>query len=1403
MGTTQNKHTEMAEKLIKNRLYIRDITQNGLRCKEYDIEIDSQCVTISCEGEDSKGRWIEFQALENCTPCFDIKVDCKEECDVCPPVVRRFCLCDDKNQCEECQDCVDGFCQDRCPDQLCVNDTCVDCKDDEDCPCNLVCRNNRCVCPTGLKLNPDTGCCEECSDNSDCDICEICQDGNCIPKCPGACDNQGNCQECINSGDCQNREDGRNCCGDNNQCECCPGFCYDPVAGRCLPCPDCKTDNDCPVCFQCIGDECVPIVCPEGYICIGDECVPICNCDQPTCSRTAACVPYTSDICICVECEGNCEEGCSIGCYCNPETNKCEPNPCDKPCTTGADCDLGCGCDPDTNRCVPCADLDCVGNDCDRVDGCKCFGNTCIGDPCNGPCQDGNDCGEGCGCKDGNCVSCDKLNCDECANVLGCECDDNVNCTPVDPCSGPCVTPRDCPKGCTCYEGECTPCANFDCDNCPIGCDCDGGSCGKTGNPEDPCEDDFTLERNSDDGQPCDLVATLVTDECCSCPKIEVRTRLNGPVSATNVDLLGYTVEGRNLTYNLQLFKNGILLGNTGIINEKPLSGVFEASIDVSWRLNSGGTITSGTIANYATVTGDISGEDTLNLGELQVPNIGTLNSELEVTDVQVRIRLVEDLVFPNECVYDAVQTVASYDNYQIGIVRSYELTNNSCRLPIFEWYRNTTGSGFGSGNRFRRIYAERVNSNTYRDRIVDCHDGLYSGFFYRVTSDCTCATAPVEQAIFCQDVLNFRYELEDCGTKLTVTNIDIPCDVNGNLSAQGCTDIPSGAQVTWKLRITTEDGVEHNVDYIQPDGTPSLSIGDMITTDAPIILVEFIHSDDSSCAIREVETGGVDFDVVADCEDGGRISVFLPSTGSFNVVINDGTSDVETRNGVNGTQDFTNLGYGGVYTVTVTGGGCSAEKTVGIPTQDLCCPTYTCSATYNGNNVSISVSPIDASLTYSYTVNGAPYVLGTPITLSNGANNYTVTDSNGCTCSGTFNVDNCPNVTINANRNFDPLTNTLLISNITGGTPNYTVNIGGIVATNVPPTGQSINVAALAEGTYTVTITDSEGCFGSFSIVIDRPDPCDNSNLSIAFTPASYNCDLNELLITVSGGTAPYTLEVEDNFGPIGGALQDLGGGDYRVYNLPDRTYTATATDANGCKLVRTFVVDCACNNPLIIDTISADCDGNDHVISIPGGITGGDIGPIFLTVSSAPSGAGTEFYNAPVASGTNITVTIPAAQALLAGQNYYLYAIDSTGKCTAQDSVQAPDCTASCEYDLGGLTCAGDGAQVWMTATPLTIGSTNNCNPISNTAVVSATINGSAANVQSVNFQGGQVVIVPNQALVCPTNLITQVVINLTINDLAPITTGACECTDQLPIVINKTYTSGDIPDCSGSCP
>lgn len=412
---------------------IGTVYNNGVECSSPNVEYaGSEDIVVNCIDPDCGLFRVQIPP-GNVEPCLTFIVTC-EECDVCPPQVIKRCFCDIIDDCPDCNICVNGICEPQCPEDQCVNGTCVECTADADCPCNQVCLNGKCVCPDGSSKDSTTGCCHFCDDDGDCDICNVCIEVNgartCVPKeCPGVCDpSTGNCVDCLNTGDCG----GNNRCCVNKKCVCCNGFVLDPITGECIPGPDCDFDEDCPVCSQCVGGECQPVVCPSGEVCVDDTCVPVCDCDNPNCPRSEGCAPLDSTTCYCKPCEGSCTQNgdCDIGCYCNPDTGQCEANPCQGSCVNGGDCggsSIPCGCL--NGQCYPCKSLDCDNNDCTNALGCDCnSNNTCIGSPCGNACTNFSDCAHGCACIDNLCIPCNDLDCatEECADHPSCECSGNT-----------------------------------------------------------------------------------------------------------------------------------------------------------------------------------------------------------------------------------------------------------------------------------------------------------------------------------------------------------------------------------------------------------------------------------------------------------------------------------------------------------------------------------------------------------------------------------------------------------------------------------------------------------------------------------------------------------------------------------------------------------------------------------------------------------------------------------------------------------------------------------------------------------------------------------------------------------------------------------------------------------------
>lgn len=100
-----------------------------------------------------------------------------------------------------------------------------------------------------------------------------------------------------------------------------------------------------------------------------------------------------------------------------------------------------------------------------------------------------------------------------------------------------------------------------------------------------------------------------------------------------------------------------------------------------------------------------------------------------------------------------------------------------------------------------------------------------------------------------------------------------------------------------------------------------------------------------------------------------------------------------------------------------------------------------------------------------------------------------------------------------------------------------------------------------LSAQTYTVNVTDSDGCPGVVQVNITQPTPLS------ATTSSTEACGGNDgsATINVSGGTGSYTYDWNPNVGNTA-TVTDLSVGDYEV----------TVTDDNGCTMIETISVTC-----------------------------------------------------------------------------------------------------------------------------------------------------------------------------------------------------------------------------------
>ena len=250
-------------------------------------------------------------------------------------------------------------------------------------------------------------------------------------------------------------------------------------------------------------------------------------------------------------------------------------------------------------------------------------------------------------------------------------------------------------------------------------------------------------------------------------------------------------------------------------------------------------------------------------------------------------------------------------------------------------------------------------------------------------------------------------------------------------------------------------------------------------------------------------------------------------NNGSASVIVTNPSSPVYHWNTGGTTATISNVGPG-TYTVTVTNGGCTGTTsvTVAVGSGSLSVtPAVTPVACYGQTNGVASVTVSGGTPNYTYHWAGGQ----TGDSLTNvAAGNYlvTVTDAGGCSSVSTVTVTQ-PNTLSATVTTTDPtfghINGTATVSSTTGGTSPYT---------EAWSNGHSGQVDSnLAPGTYTVTISDANGCTTIDTFVIHKVSGIDNINGGIAFTIYP-NPAKTEVVVDMQNNTTVATVELRDVLG-------------------------------------------------------------------------------------------------------------------------------------------------------------------------------------------------------------------------------------------------------------------------------
>ncbi|MCB0403002.1 MAG: gliding motility-associated C-terminal domain-containing protein [Flavobacteriales bacterium] len=373
-------------------------------------------------------------------------------------------------------------------------------------------------------------------------------------------------------------------------------------------------------------------------------------------------------------------------------------------------------------------------------------------------------------------------------------------------------------------------------------------------------------------------------------------------------------------------------------------------------------------------------------------------------------------------------------------------------------------------------------------------------------------------------------------------------------------------------------------------------------------------------------------------------VDCFGASTGQAVVTVNGGTTPYSFQwddPGLQQTDTAFNLTAGTYSCVVTDSNGCTVTVTnvvINQPTQ-LVLNTTTVSSTCGSANGSATVNVGGGTPGYSYSWNTTP---GQGTATAGGilAGNYivTVTDANGCVDSATANVTDLgsPTVTI-------PTHTDVSCNGANDGTAQAVVNGGTAPYTyswNTNPVQTTPNATGLAGQTYSITVTDSNGCTASASVTI-----IENSGLN-AVINNSTNVSCNGLSdgdanVIGGGGGAPYTYSW--NTVPTQTTQTATG--------LAAGTYIATVTDTNGCTASDTVIITEPALLAITLDSLSnVKCNGgNDGFINII--VSGGTLGYSYAWTPSVSTGA-----TAAGLTAGNYSVTVTDANNCTATDNYVI---------------------------------------------------------------------------------------------------------------------------------------------------
>ena len=475
--------------------------------------------------------------------------------------------------------------------------------------------------------------------------------------------------------------------------------------------------------------------------------------------------------------------------------------------------------------------------------------------------------------------------------------------------------------------------------------------------------------------------------------------------------------------------------------------------------------------------------------------------------------------------------------------------------------------------------------------------------------------------------------------------------------------DISGLAPGTYQLVVTDQNGCSTFTQYSVTSATP-VNIG----------FAASVFSGGVNTSCDGAADGGVDASIV------GGVAPYTT-----------------TWSGPNGfvaiTEDITSL-EPGTYTLNVSDAvGCSASASVTLTGPTPMSTSISTSLFGGGNGVSCDGA---TDGTVDLTVNGGtlPYVIQWSgpngyysnnedlSALAGGTYNVTITDANGCSATATVDLQEPSPISVVLNPSLYSGGYNIPCNGDNNGSISASVNggNGGFAYAWTGPNGftsTDADITGLVAGSYTLVVTDGNGCSAMATLSLVAPQPLQvDELLSDAGNGYQVSCTGNDgsVDLTVNGGTVPFQF---DWTGPSGYASlsEDISG-------LAAGTYTINVVDANGCANSNTVTLTAPGLLQAALAVSGNVCDGSDD-------------GGIDLTLSG-----GTGPYNTTWSGPNGFTSTNEDISALAGGT--YTVNVTDAGTCfgswSATIAASQPygfDLYVS-DYGNFNIPCAGDSSGV-----------------------------------------------------------------------------------------------------------